>query len=110
MHALDDEGRRRLLDHYLAYEPTIEVNDIAYHVHYFDQPDDLLFIALRLRMWQIDGAVKVPRAFYDTINNGLAMAWLTMTVFDGLAESVQSRNVRLSLQDLRGDIFQGRDD
>ena len=103
MLALSAEKRRELLNHYMAYEPTMKVNGGTYHVHAIDLPNLVLFIALNARMQWIEGAVVVPRDFFETINNGMTMAWLTMTAYDDLEESVKSGEVRVSLQALAAD-------
>lgn len=97
MLALSAEKRRELLDHYMAYEPTMKVNGGTYFVHALDLPDLILFIALNVRMQWIEGAVVVPRDFFETINTGLAMAWLAMTAYDDLEASVKSGAVRIDL-------------
>ena len=99
MLALNSEQRRELLDHYMAYEPTLKVEGYPYKVHVLEPSDCLLFVALNTRMWWIEGAVFVPREFYEEISTGLSMAWLTMTVYDDLEASVKSGKVRISLQD-----------
>lgn len=97
MFALSAEKRRELLDHYMAYEPTMKVNGYTYHVHAFVLPDVLLFVALNSRMQWIEGAASIPRDVYDSINSGLAMAWITMTAYDDLEASVKDGTTRLDL-------------
>lgn len=100
MQALTAEKRRELLDHYMAYEPTLKVEGFNYHVHVLDVPEYLIFVALNGRMQWIEGAAPVARDFYESINTGLSMAWLVMSAYDSLECSVKNGNVRLSLTDL----------
>jgi hypothetical protein len=100
MHALTPEKRRELLDHYMAYEPTMEVNGFTHHVHVMELPEYMIFVALNGRMQWIEGAAIVPKPAYEQANSGLAMAWLVMTAYDDLECSVKNGNVRLSLKDM----------